>query len=372
MLKIDYPTNSKDLDNLHDFYYKTIVEGGGLNEESINKLLKQVVINGKALSLKKLLITPFDELENVYQSVLNKIGLRYFTDLRWKFNYAKNQGRLAFFFMNQSNLNVNSCFYCNIDFINAFKDFGDYSSGKDFVNNADFYELQNVKGIGDRISNQIISKRKSQGYFNFIHEVPVSKKSRKIIELFDFDKTHNQFTLDHVLPQSKYKLLSLCLYNLIPSCYSCNSKFKKAKTFSSSVDLAMASPSSKDFSINNNFEFKIIFSDELKDIRSINDFKLMQDVYSNQKMVDEYFKMFKIPGRYVYHKEVAFRLIEKKRKYPESNLLLISKLLNYSLDEIRSDVYGEELFRADLSTQPLTKFKRDIARNIAVKNVLKS
>lgn len=35
--------------------------------------------------------------------------------------------------------------------------------------------------------------------------------------------------IDHILPKEKYPLLSLSLYNLIPSCNRCNSRFKKTK-----------------------------------------------------------------------------------------------------------------------------------------------
>ena len=33
---------------------------------------------------------------------------------------------------------------------------------------------------------------------------------------------------DHFLPRCRYPFLALCLYNLIPSCYRCNSQFKQA------------------------------------------------------------------------------------------------------------------------------------------------
>lgn len=46
------------------------------------------------------------------------------------------------------------------------------------------------------------------------------------------DRTYRQ-ALDHFLPKSKYPILSLSIYNLIPCCNTCNSIFKKDKdTFS--------------------------------------------------------------------------------------------------------------------------------------------
>lgn len=40
---------------------------------------------------------------------------------------------------------------------------------------------------------------------------------------------HYMGDLDHLLPQSVYRLFSLSLWNLVPSCKSCNQTFKKAK-----------------------------------------------------------------------------------------------------------------------------------------------
>lgn len=35
-------------------------------------------------------------------------------------------------------------------------------------------------------------------------------------------------SFDHFLPRGRYPFLALCLYNMIPSCYRCNSQFKRA------------------------------------------------------------------------------------------------------------------------------------------------
>ncbi len=372
MLSITYPTDPADLNKFHEQYYNCLIDSNAVDQIEIDRILNKIPFKGKCLDLRSLLTSPFDELVTLNMEIKKSLGLVDYQKLRLKFRYKKNQGKLAWFFMNQSSIKLDSCFYCNMDYIFAFRDFSDFKNPIDFVNSADFYEFQNIKGIKKKTSRKILEKRKLLGKFSAVDEIPATATSKKIIKEFNFNKTHNHFTLDHVLPQSKYRILSLCLYNLIPSCYACNSKFKKDRTFSNKMEVEKVSPSSKNFSLNKDFEFKVLYAGELKDIKSTEDFKLIQDINSNHKLVKEYFKMFKIPSRYVYQKTEALNLLKKKEKYPETNLLLISRLLKYPIDELRSDVYGEELFNKEHNTKPLTKFKRDIARNIDLKKVLES
>lgn len=44
-------------------------------------------------------------------------------------------------------------------------------------------------------------------------------------------------TLDHYFPKSRYPYLALSLYNLVPSCYTCNSSLKSTKNFYSNRHL---------------------------------------------------------------------------------------------------------------------------------------
>ena len=47
----------------------------------------------------------------------------------------------------------------------------------------------------------------------------------------------------------------------------------------------------------------------------------------------------------------------------------ISKLVNRSVDMIRSDIFGKNLFEGALEDNPFTKYLRDIASNIGIKGV---
>ena len=50
------------------------------------------------------------------------------------------------------------------------------------------------------------------------------------------------FTLDHVLCKSKNPFSALSLYNLVPCCHICNSKFKTTRTLVNTPDEAKLSP----------------------------------------------------------------------------------------------------------------------------------
>ena len=59
--------------------------------------------------------------------------------LKTIFNYDKASGKkrqpaaIARFFMDQTELNISTCFFCNVDYINSFNDVYDYPSVLDLV-----------------------------------------------------------------------------------------------------------------------------------------------------------------------------------------------------------------------------------------------
>jgi hypothetical protein len=156
----------------------------------------------------------------------------------------------------------------------------------------------------------------------------------------------------------------------VPSCYSCNSKFKGKIEFKDINDIKYVSPSSKDFSLMNDFSFEIYYPKNLRDIKKTTDYKLQKNISDNHDVIQEYLNMFKIEGRYVFHKKEILTLINKKIKYPESTLKKIASSYGLSQDELRSNIFGEELFDSSFDNKPLVKFKRDIAKDINIKGVI--
>ncbi|RXJ51515.1 hypothetical protein [Gelidibacter gilvus] len=366
MIKIPYPRNKKEKETFENSYLNSLKKD--INVNYINGHLNKIQFLGTPLNFDRLIISSFTELIQLSKSIdayLMSLSFLRRRNFKKKFNYKENQPYISTFYMHQTNIKISSCFYCNIDFINSFKDISDYKDEIDFVNSASIGEIKIINGIADKTAEKIIEERK-QGRIKNVLDLKIPLKIKKRILKFDFKNTHNHFTLDHVLPQSKYPYLSLCLYNLVPSCYSCNSKFKKAIDFSINDDLKYIIPTSQDFSLTNDFMFEIFYSKNLKDISSDSDFILKQKIYKNEALINEYLKIFKINGRFVFHKDKVLKLIQLKINYPDSKIKEISRLTGKSELSIKMDLFGKEPFEVVVSNEPFSKLKRDIAMNLKI------
>ena len=370
MKKIEYPIGV-DLNNFETTYYKILSKKHLLK---INNLLKNVPFGGKILTFEELVRLPFEDLIafspqiKAYSDNLDitdkvtGVKTNAFADL---FDYKGNQPKLANFFMTQKIASLKSCHYCSIDYISSFVDFPDYKSDTEFINKASKYELQYIKDLDETTANKIILGRGVSGYSN-INVIPASIEIIDIIKEIPFSNSHNHFTLDHFLPQKSHKFYSLCLYNLVPSCYSCNTKFKNEIEFEIDNDLVYISPTSKDYSLFENFTFDILFSNRLDKVKTESEITLQNKISNYEKHIQKYLRMFKIMGRYIYHKDEILKLIEKKVKYSETRIEELSKYTGLSKKELYKLIFGEELFNDDMKNNPLVKFKKDIAKKIKI------
>lgn len=377
MRKIDYTFNGKVLVDFHQKYVKALIK---VDISKINKELRKAPkFRGNVLTFKKLVTLNFDELYeltnnlNTFISGYNTstiitsrgktktIITNKFNDL---FKYKENQPSISSFFMNEGNLDIKTCYYCGIDYVNSFKDIGDYFDSNDFLNRATFQDLQYIDGIGEVKAKKIIEYRKTKKITK-PEEITSSVKLLNQIKKINFKNSHNHFTLDHVFPQSQYQYLSLCLYNLIPSCYSCNSKFKGKREFINNQDILKISPTSKFYSLTSDFEFKIFYADKLQDIRTINDFTLFKKIHRNKLQIENYTSIFKLDGRYTFHKDELLDLIKMKSEYSNAKIKNMAIEMGKSQDEIKELIFGKEIFQINLN-KPFHKLKSDIAKNIKI------
>lgn len=92
----------------------------------------------------------------------------------------------------------------------------------------DYENFRNLKGRGEngwggnQLMKELLKRAKVCPYCNcdmvYAIELECSGKGKPPIVKSAFD---------HFLPRWRYPFLALCLYNLIPSCYRCNSQFKR-------------------------------------------------------------------------------------------------------------------------------------------------
>ncbi|DAB32579.1 MAG TPA: hypothetical protein CFH79_03100 [Sulfurospirillum sp. UBA11407] len=219
------------------------------------------------------------------------------------FDYDKYQPKIADFFMKyKDEMKLSSCYYCNIDFINAF------------------------------------STRNRNNKLSF----------------------KNHFTLDHVIDKATNPIVALSLFNFVPSCYSCNSKFKRSEQFTKVVADKYKSPTYADFNFNEDVKLKVFYTNGKNslNINSIDDFEINFD--DSKHLFEDYIKIFKLKERYRFHKNIALELLTKKKNYSDSRVDEISRIIGISKEEIKKDLFGKEVFEGELQEKPFTKLKRDI------------
>lgn len=366
MIKINYLSIiNNELDEYYDIFEITTDL-----ENSYNKFIKKnkfQLTSFSKTSLKDILLYSFEDLVKIYFE-LKKIK---FTDSEKKylqriFNYDRFQAKISNFFMKKENeINLSTCYYCNIDYINVFRDLKEFTNVLEFIKLGSEKDFKKIEGIGKETIKKILKDRDNVKNEKDLTKLKINKQQLDNLKNFKLNKKHNHFTLDHIIDKGDFPLFSLSIYNFVPSCYSCNSKFKKAiKLFQNQNDILL-SPTSKNFAFNEDVKFKFKLLDCIKSIDDINsheDFILMLD-YS-KPIYSKYINTFKLEGRYKFHKHNVYDLILLSKKYPPSRIREISKLVEKSTTEVKKDIFGKEIYSSNPEKYPLSKLKKDIAEKL--------
>jgi hypothetical protein len=374
MRQLNYPS----VNECNSFFKVKILNSNLIKLHEINQFL---IDFGISKSFEELILLPIEELILIQPINDNDIKLKYSladdelkdkkAKIRSFFNYKELQKNIlsSFFMKYSSEMNLKTCPYCNIEYVNTFINFqNEYFDKFDLINNVgDVNELKLIKGI-DKSADEIFKfKGKITNEAEFIKSF--NTKIKNILNnLFEesgivSDKlnTSNHFTIDHLLPQSEFIHLSLSLYNLIPSCYSCNSKFKKDKKIYELIEeLKYSSPTSKDFD-SEFIETKILYNNciKLENCESINDYKIK--IVSKSK---KYTELLKLQGRYNFHKDISFDMIKMRKKYSDKEIQDISNIIGKDVKSIKIDLFGKEIFEDCNSS--FEKYKKDIAKQLGL------
>ena len=241
--------------------------------------------------LRTLLCSSFDKLSKI------KLPTGINDEIAKLFDYQnKYQKHISDIF--KKHLEIHTCYYCNIDFINLFK---------------------------------TTNKNTKSGY-----------------------------TLDHILPKTEYPHLALSLYNIIPSCYICNSKLKKEQNIGKRV------PTSNSFDFDERVRFKTFMSNPHLIIENEKDFELLlkedfSDLYS------KYIEVFELNGRYAHHKYKVLEMIQKRKAYPDSRIRELAQLTQKTEEEVKQDLFGNYLpDENELHKYSLSKLIKDISQEIGL------
>jgi len=167
--------------------------------------------------------------------------------------------------------------------------------------------------------------------------------------------TRPQF--DHWFAKSKFPILALSFYNLIPSCSTCNSSIKGDTEFDLSTHIhPYIKEKGQDFS----------FSYEIENIDS---YKVKIENVATGSKIENTLKEFKIEEVYNAHSMFELKdLIDLKQKYSEDYLDLLFKKsfkgIGMSEEEIYRMVFGVEKEEKDFHKRPFSKFKTDIVKEL--------
>jgi len=386
VLKIKYP------DGIEEKYYKFIVENIFKNNTAlINKELKDHTkkLKDKENPLKFLLTSSFRELLDIAKDNPTKDfeeDIKYDGPEVHKFfhKYIKDQ--------------ITSCFYCNIDYINvvsikeATNLSAKFSDKIDFLNNADEESLIKAS-LSESVTKKIIDARINHTYQGIDelkntdiikwHHTQSVDDIINVIRKFDlnscFGENKDHFVLDHVLPKGEYPILALSLYNFVPCCHNCNSRFKHTKEFTVCEELSNVIPSSNDYRFAQDYQFKV-FIDSDNDIadetiESPLKKKGVKEVIDEalgakgRDIIKEYLRIFKIKKRYQYHEKKGLDLIEKREAYPDSNIEECVRLLGINSLQLKKDLFGKDLFEECYDNEPFVKYRRDVAKSLEIKEV---
>lgn len=172
--------------------------------------------------------------------------------------------------------------------------------------------------------------------------------------------------LDHFFDKKKYPYLAISIYNLVPSCGTCNQRkstkqetifYPYNESFNNSVKFSLKGIKSRDELIKENLDF---FDEKRIEL----DYKILND----KDKVEKHIEVFNIKNLYNEHKDIVSELLQKRVIYSDDYLESL-------LDEYEGKLFNnkEHLLRLitngyiedkDINKRPLSKLIKDISEEL--------
>jgi len=172
--------------------------------------------------------------------------------------------------------------------------------------------------------------------------------------------------LDHFFDKKKYPYLAVSIYNLVPSCGTCNQRkstkqenifYPYLESFNESVKFSLKGIKSRDELSSKSLDF---FDEKRIEL----DYKILND----KDKVEKHIEVFNIKNLYNEHKDIASELLQKRVIYSDDYLESL-------LDEYEGKLFAnkEDLLRLitsgyiedkDINKRPLSKLIKDISEEL--------
>ncbi len=194
-------------------------------------------------------------------------------------------------------------------------------------------------------------KRRTCTYCNRVYTTTLSTKGGVKVMRPQFD---------HWYPQTKFPALSVSFYNLIPSCYVCNSSIKSDVV----LDKTLHIHPYIDINQTDEFRFNYVYSNSLNQYRVF----IVPSEAGNKRAFDTIKKLF-IDEMYNSHHEELSDLIKIKQAYSEEYINKMKKFFpknGLNDNEIYRLLFGVEMNKSDFHSRPLSKFKSDILKRLGI------
>jgi len=183
--------------------------------------------------------------------------------------------------------------------------------------------------------------------------------------IYFYEKNAGQYntlaTLEHYYPKAKYPHLSLSFYNLIPSCSTCNSKFKGNNTHEGEI----LHPYYEDFDEKAQFSVSV---DRLPTHKSI---ELSVKLESSDPRCIKSIDRFQLDKIYTQHSDIAQEIWNKAQVYNDSRIdeLYESfyKNLGYSKEEVKNMIFCNYLDQKDINKRNHAKLTQDILKQLKLR-----
>ncbi len=173
--------------------------------------------------------------------------------------------------------------------------------------------------------------------------------------------------LDHFFSKSDFPLFRLSIYNLIPSCETCNARLKKDIEFDYEKQLHPYS---------NGYGANVRFSTEAKDLESFwglsNNYSIQLDYYEESdvellKKVESNHEIFEIDTIYKEHSDIISEVYLKRSISNEKYMEMMQKQFpdaKLTKKELYRLAFGNYYDEADFKRRPFAKLTKDIAKQL--------
>jgi 5-methylcytosine-specific restriction endonuclease McrA len=228
---------------------------------------------------------------------------------------------------------------------------------KDFIDKNKITELKTKKEKDYFYT--LYSKLKKADYIQDVGITVCPYCNRNYI--FNFQKKSSleaTAQLDHFFDKSRYPYFAVSIYNLVPSCPTCNQRKSKKQN-------DIYHPFIESFNKDVKFKLQISNSTFYYDQNAI---KIDTKIINNHNKVNAHIETFNIKNLYNEHKDIVLELIQKAQIYNESYLDELMQNYEGSLFKNREDLmrlitcgYVND---EDLHKRPLSKLIKDISEEL--------